>query len=1477
MKRRILPLLTTLALCLTLCPAPVLAEGEQPAEPIQTVTGGETSEETPSETPEDTETAENTSGGGITEENSETPGESGENPDVPEGDQEKPEDPETKLEQPEDTEKQPETPDDVEENPTELVDEKLCPHHKEHTEECGDSCECRCTLCEAIAAIQAQIDALPEPEEATADEALTEQLNAISQSLAELSRADAALVDISRLEALAELFSVPEETVKVYRNENDVASVTVEGVTQYFESVRAAFKAANEEGKAVVTLLKDTEIEDDTGESGEYTAIAITSDVTLDAGDHTLTGKSGKAFHCSSPTVFIVRDGGTFTLQRGTIHATAGYKVISVRGGTFNMEGGIIESDASGFVLSVVDDTTDAYDNQKTESSARLSGGTINTPDKAVHIHGKGSSAVFDGCTLTVHSMSLNMGATLDISDGTITSKGSNALTVATSDGANTKLNVSGGTIITDTDKDSRCLSVQGWNSSVRLSGGTFIKKGSENPRNSTIECDTVGNSIKLNDLLVDGYSYNQNGVWLSEDEVNSLDKLVGTVIVGKMAFTFTEQPVSDTAITYGVDKNLQVSVERAGDVEDEITYQWFYRPKAEEGADEEDFQTIEGATSATVSLKEIPVGEYEFYCEVSCGEFVAASRTAAVSVSKVQPYITDLSAASIVYGDALISSELTGTAQYSETDATAIPGTFAWKESTVQPSVSDSNTTEYTVVFTPEDAVNYESVEKTVKLAVGKKPLTVTGITAAGKRYDGNNQVQIAAVVLDGKVGTDEVSVNITGLTGTVSGANVGNYTAVTLPQMTRTGAAAENYTLTQPTGAVETSVTISKVALLTPKTGDLSVVNKHTHTYTFGLGALRPDVPEGMSLGSSAVTYTLGPISLGDYYTGGAEIDGQTLTLPIQAVESEEIKEIGTVTVIIHTDNFEDMTAVIRVRSVNKILPAGGPEPSSDTLTYGKALKEITLCGTMLDTENNIEVPGIFTWSSPENRPAVQEHYSAAWTFTPDDNDTYAIVTGTVIIQVEPAPVESAVITLEPAAFRYDGTAHSPTITGVKLGETLLEEGVDYTADIPTGTEAGSYTVTITGKGNYTGTATATFKINPVKAENITLPNDTEARLTVESGLTSVPDGLQGTTFNTVSAIETKLRTEVTSAMNDPNVQVAVYDVRLQYLENGVWKDVDPDNFPVGGVTAVLPYPNGTNGTNYTFTVQHMISHTHGDKQAGEVENLPYTPVSDGLQCMFTSLSPVAVGYKLKEKTPSGGNTSVETFRPSGGSFYESTDDTPADDRDEEAEFWQTVREQIKKAKSGDTVKVNARGYDRMPATVMTALKRSDNITLRIRWSGGEEIVIPSAKALSEPLRIYYPLSYLAKYDFGDLVPEPTPEHLNPATGGDIEVEAPVTAEAPLDAAGAPVVTDPRRGLAETEEQAEQGMEKAIPGVYQPEIPASEAVNPAEPITPEPETGRSGGMLPLVLALLAAAVCGGVWVWKNKRDWFAALRKSK
>ena len=308
-------------------------------------------------------------------------------------------------------------------------------------------------------------------------------------------------------------------------------------------------------------------------------------------------------------------------------------------------------------------------------------------------------------------------------------------------------------------------------------------------------------------------------------------------------------------------------------------------------------------------------------------------------------------------------------------------------------------------ITATKPGSSNYEAAENQIIFTAVPKALAVTGLTVTDRAYDGTSTVEITGVTLAGILNGDDVSVATTGLTGTLNGSDVGTYTAVTLPRLTLTGGAASNYILSQLPGAVPASVTIRKAAPLTPKTGDLAVANKQEHTYTYGLGALRPDVQEGMSLGSTAVTYELGPVNLGSYYDSGAMIDGQTLTLPIKAVESGSETKIGTITVTIHTQNFEDMTATIDVRSVNKIIPTGGPNLSGNTLTYGQALSAITLSGNMKDGET--PVPGKFEWSNPDNRPAVQENYAAAWIFKPDDNKTYAIVTGTALIQVLPAPI--------------------------------------------------------------------------------------------------------------------------------------------------------------------------------------------------------------------------------------------------------------------------------------------------------------------------------------------------------------------------------------------------------------------------------------------------------------------------------------
>ncbi|MEY8460037.1 BspA family leucine-rich repeat surface protein [Eggerthellaceae bacterium 24-137] len=60
------------------------------------------------------------------------------------------------------------------------------------------------------------------------------------------------------------------------------------------------------------------------------------------------------------------------------------------------------------------------------------------------------------------------------------------------------------------------------------------------------------------------------------------------------------------------------------------------------------------------------------------------------------------------------------------------------------------------------------------------------------------------------------------------------------------------------------------------------------------------------------------------------------------------------------------------------------------------------------------------------------------------------------------------------------WTGKVQRPAVA-VKLGGKALREGRDYTVSCKAAKNVGSYKVTVTGKGPYTGMKTATFKINP------------------------------------------------------------------------------------------------------------------------------------------------------------------------------------------------------------------------------------------------------------------------------------------------------------------------------------------------------------------------------------------------------------
>ncbi len=80
------------------------------------------------------------------------------------------------------------------------------------------------------------------------------------------------------------------------------------------------------------------------------------------------------------------------------------------------------------------------------------------------------------------------------------------------------------------------------------------------------------------------------------------------------------------------------------------------------------------------------------------------------------------------------------------------------------------------------------------------------------------------------------------------------------------------------------------------------------------------------------------------------------------------------------------------------------------------------------------------------------------------------------------------------------YTGKAIKPAVT-VKLGKKTLKKGTDYTVTYKNNKAVGKATVTVKGKGSYTGTITKTFKINPKKSsiKKVTSPKKKQAKVTL------------------------------------------------------------------------------------------------------------------------------------------------------------------------------------------------------------------------------------------------------------------------------------------------------------------------------------------------------------------------------------------
>ena len=140
------------------------------------------------------------------------------------------------------------------------------------------------------------------------------------------------------------------------------------------------------------------------------------------------------------------------------------------------------------------------------------------------------------------------------------------------------------------------------------------------------------------------------------------------------------------------------------------------------------------------------------------------------------------------------------------------------------------------------------------------------------------------------------------------------------------------------------------------------------------------------------------------------------------------------------------------------------GNPHtPTSITLTYdGKVLEE----GTDYEIESRPEGKDVGEYSITANGKG---HYEGTRT------GAFTIIKSTD--EEKPKKRSLPGIELSWTSVEYDGSRQVPAVT-LRDG-SILKEGTDYVVDRPYSTNAGSYTIKVTGRGDYEGNATAKYEI--------------------------------------------------------------------------------------------------------------------------------------------------------------------------------------------------------------------------------------------------------------------------------------------------------------------------------------------------------------------------------------------------------------
>lgn len=438
----------------------------------------------------------------------------------------------------------------------------------------------------------------------------------------------------------------------------------------------------------------------------------------------------------------------------------------------------------------------------------------------------------------------------------------------------------------------------------------------------------TVTGDVTLASLLPEGYTFKSGSTWITDPSGTELTN----VSMAKIPIKSMNYP-TEMSMTYGGAGTLLVNVKKetgAG----AVSFQWY---KVEDGNE----TAVGSATTKNqfdLSALKLSAGNHTFRFSATCDGYEKMSEDIAVTVQKadIRSITPPTAQENLTYTgqeQALITAGSVanyGTMQYSLTEN----GTYSQDI----PIGTDAGT--YTVWYRVIGDENHnDTAPASVAVSIGKKPLTITKVACADKIYDGTTTVEPTSVIFDNMTlnrGTDYT------VTASFDDASVGNGKNITAT-VTLMGQTAKNYALEQSSFTTTGNITKAAAPDFTKKTG-LDIVNGHEKTYTVTLPTLPPlETPKEYG----ALTYEISEIKLdGRYYTSGAKVENGKLILPIQKNDVKTTGSVGTVTVVIKSTNYEDITLTVNVNATDKFVPTV-TAPTANALTYNGTEQALVTAG--------------------------------------------------------------------------------------------------------------------------------------------------------------------------------------------------------------------------------------------------------------------------------------------------------------------------------------------------------------------------------------------------------------------------------------------------------------------------------------------------------------------------------------------------